>query len=155
MLEGRAMAESLARRLIGVTLIADAAIAVALEKADCVLIGADMITPENLINKIGTRIIALAARERSVPVYAICDSSKFTSYARSSIAAGQRSADELWPAAPEGVEIFNSYFEPTPLDYFTAIITEAGSLRPVQAHQRAQAMRIDQALLDALDKKSP
>jgi translation initiation factor 2B subunit (eIF-2B alpha/beta/delta family) len=155
MLEGRALAESLARRSISVTLIADAAIAVALEKADCVLIGADKITPENLINKIGTRILALAARERNVPVYAICDSSKFTSYARSIREAYQRSADELWPAAPEAVKIFNTYFEPTPLDYFTAIITEAGCLRPEQARERARAMQIDRALLDALDKKSP
>jgi translation initiation factor 2B subunit (eIF-2B alpha/beta/delta family) len=153
MLEGRAMAESLARSRISVSVIADAAAAAALEKVDCVLIGADKVTPEDLINKMGTRMIALAARERNRPAYAICDTSKFTCL-RPSIAAGQRSADELWPSAPQGIEVLNRYFEPTPLDYFTAIVTEGGGLRPEQARERAQAVVIHQALLDALDKKS-
>ena len=155
-LEGRALAESLARASINVTLIADAAAAAALEKADCVLVGADKVTPENSINKIGTRMIALAARERNVPVYALCDTSKFTSHTgSSSLRADQRSPDELWPAAPEGIEVLNCYFEPTPLDYFTAVITEDGSLLPEQARQRARAAVIDQALLDAMGNESP
>jgi len=154
MLEGRAMAESLARANISVALIADAAASSVLEKADGVLIGADKVTPEYLINKVGTRMIALAARERDVPAYAICDTSKFTSI-QANLTADQRSAGELWPAAPQGVEVLNSYFEPTPLDYFTAIITEVGNLQPQQARQRAEEMVIHQALLDALNKKSP
>ena len=153
MLEGRAMAESLAREGLSVSLIADAAAAAVLEKVDCVLIGADKVTPEDLINKMGTRMITLAARERNCPAYAICDTSKFTCL-RPSIAADQRSADELWPSAPQGIEVVNRYFEPTPLDYFTAIVTEEGRLRPDEARERAQAMVIHQALLDALDKKS-
>jgi translation initiation factor 2B subunit (eIF-2B alpha/beta/delta family) len=154
MLEGRALAESLASRDINVTLIADAAAAVALKRADCVLVGADKVTPEYLVNKIGTRMIALAARELAVPVYAICDTSKFTAYSRADLPADQKNSDELWPDAPQGVEVFNSYFEPTPLDYFTGIITEEAVLEPEQARLRAEAMVMHKVLLDALDKGS-
>jgi translation initiation factor 2B subunit (eIF-2B alpha/beta/delta family) len=97
-------------------------------------------------------MIALAARERGVPVYAICDTTKFTAYPDLGVPAGERSADELWAGAPQGVEVFNTYFEPTPLDYFTGIVTEEGALKPEQARQRAGAMAIPQALLDALCK---
>lgn len=150
LLEGRALAESLARAGVSVTLIADAAAASVLDRVDCVLIGADKITPENLINKIGTRMIALAAREREVAAYAICDGSKFTACV-SPAAPDQKSADELWPSAPEGVRVLNNYFEPTPLDYFTAVITGEGRLPPQQARERARAAVIHQALADALE----
>lgn len=153
MLEGRALSRSLASEDISVTLIADAAAAVALKRVDLVLIGADKITPENLVNKIGTRMIALAARELGVPVYAVCDTSKFTAYSRSGLSASKRSADEVWPDAPQGVEVFNTYFEPTPLDYFTGVITEDGALQHGQARQRAEAMVIHPVLLDALGKE--
>jgi translation initiation factor eIF-2B subunit delta len=152
MLEGRALAESLAGEAISVTLIADAAAAVALEHVDSVLIGADKITPEGLVNKIGTRMIALAAGERGVPVYAICDTSKFTAQAVLSVSADKKSSDELWPGAPQGVEVFNTYFEATPLDYFTGIITEEGTLRPEQARRRAEAAAAHPALLGALSR---
>lgn len=154
MLEGRTLAESLAGLSVAVTLIADAAAAVALKRADIVLIGADKVTPENLVSKIGTRMIALAARERGVPVYAICDTSKFTAYCGPGLSAGKRSADELWAGAPRGVEVFNAYFEPTPLDYFTGLITEEGVLQPEQVRLRARSMVAHQALLDALGGES-
>jgi translation initiation factor 2B subunit (eIF-2B alpha/beta/delta family) len=150
MLEGRALAEALAGLSISVTLIADAAAALALERAHIVLIGADRVTPEDLVSKVGTRLIALAARERGVPVYAICDTSKFTAHSGPCAASSKRSADELWADAPQGVEVFNAYFEPTPLDYFAGVITEDGVLRPEQVRPRARAMPAHPALLDAL-----
>jgi translation initiation factor eIF-2B subunit delta len=150
MLEGRALAASLASEGVSVTLIADAAAAMALDRVDSVLTGADKVTPEALVNKIGTRMIALAARERAVPVYAICDTTKFTAYSDLGLSAGVRSADELWTGAPQGVGVFNTYFEPTPLAYFTGIVTEDGMLQPEQARQRAGTITIHQALLDAL-----
>jgi translation initiation factor 2B subunit (eIF-2B alpha/beta/delta family) len=99
-------------------------------------------------------MIALAARERGVPVYAICDTSKFTAYHGPCVRAGERSADELWADAPEGVEVFNAYFEPTPLDYFTGVITEEGVLQPDQVRPRARSAVVHPALLNALSEES-
>lgn len=151
LLEGRALAEELAREGASVTLIADAAAALDMQRVDLVLFGADKVTPLSLVNKIGTRMIALAAQERGVAVYAICDSSKFISVdARAFFSDERRSADELWPAAPKGIAVMNRYFEPTPLSCFTKIITEEGPISVEEAARSAEANFIEQALALAL-----
>ena len=152
--EGRALAATLAGLGINVVLIADAAAALELSRADFVLLGADTITPRFLVNKIGTRMITLAARELSLPVYALSDTSKLINADMFSGAEGDlHSADELWPAPPNGVVIVNRYFEPTPLHYFTKIITEDGLLDPEEVRRRAEGSRLNKALRDALKKK--
>ncbi|HSQ20936.1 MAG TPA: hypothetical protein VLR92_11250 [Blastocatellia bacterium] len=152
MLEGRSLAGSLSDSDISVTLIADAAASLAMEQVDLILVGSDTITPANVVNKIGTRMIALAARERGLPMYAICDTSKFIceeSVGLKSRHSGTES--ELWPETPSGVKVLNSYFEPTPLANFTAIITEDGALSIEEAARRAREASIDEELLKALE----
>ncbi len=151
MLEGRALAEAVASQGIPVTLIADAAASLAMDEVDLVMVGADKITPVNLVNKIGTRMIALAARERGLPLYALCDSSKFIrdDYFGAAI-HHLGSPDELWPDAPRGVVVVNRYFEPTPLAWFSGIVTEDGALSIEEAARRAEEASIDRALVRAL-----
>ncbi|HXG90820.1 MAG TPA: hypothetical protein VNN73_00430 [Blastocatellia bacterium] len=151
LLEGRALAETLARENVNVTVIADAAAAVVLDEVDFVFVGADRVTTECVVNKIGTRMIALAARERAVPVYSLCDTSKFIAHDFGS-ANEQRSGDELWPGAPKGIVVINRYFEPTPLEYFAGVVTEDGALPSDEIARRARLIEIHQALLDALSK---
>jgi len=150
LMEGRSLAGSLAKENINVTLIADAAAAVMMEKADFVLVGADNLTPGHLTNKIGTRLIALAAREQGVAVYAICDSSKFISSAHTLPEA--RDPGELWSDPPSGVSLLNRYFEPVPLNYFTSIISEVGMLRPEAASRQAEAKKLLPELAAALQR---
>jgi len=151
MFEGRSLAASLSSKGIAVTLIADSAAASVMNRIDVILIGTDKLTASEVINKIGTRIIALAARERGLPVYALCDTSKFI---REDYLIGtareQHSPIELWEDAPVGVRIENSYFEPTPIAYFTGIVTEDGLLSPVHAQRRAEETPIAQDLVDSL-----
>jgi translation initiation factor eIF-2B subunit delta len=151
MLEGRALAETLAVEGVRASLIADAAAALVLDQVDLILVGADRITPEYLLNKIGTRMIALAAKERTLPMYAVCDTSKFidADYLNRTV-RNERSAEELWQDAPEGVIVVNRYFEPTPLELFTAIITENGELSTHETSRRAERASIDRELIDAL-----
>jgi translation initiation factor 2B subunit (eIF-2B alpha/beta/delta family) len=153
MLEGRALAEHLSSQSISVTVIADAAAALMMDSVDVVLVGADRVTPDSVVNKIGTRMIALAALERGIPVYALSDSSKFINFSEpSSLEGERRSGDELWPQAPGQLVVANYYFEPTPLTYFTAIITEGGEVAPSEAARRAQAAALDQSLIEALSR---
>jgi len=147
----RALAKALAAQGTRVSVIADSAAASVLNQVDLVLVGADKITPEYLVNKIGTRMIALAARERAVTVCAACDTSKLidADYHIAS-ARDRRSVDELWPEAPKEVVVVNRYFEPTPLALFTTIITEQGELSPEETARRAERASIDSELADAL-----
>jgi translation initiation factor 2B subunit (eIF-2B alpha/beta/delta family) len=149
LMEGRALAEGLAGESIHVTFIADAAAALMMPQVACVMVGADRVTPNCLVNKIGTRMIALAARECGVKMIALCDTSKFLA-AWPALSEANRRRDELWPAAPPQVEVVNRYFEPTPLDYFTGIVTEDGWLAPPEANRRAAHQPISRRLLAAL-----
>lgn len=47
-------------------------------EADLVLVGADAVTPEAVVNKAGTRLLALAARAAGVPMYVATDSGKLS-----------------------------------------------------------------------------
>ncbi|HXG68740.1 MAG TPA: hypothetical protein VNO70_26825 [Blastocatellia bacterium] len=153
--EGRALARELLAEGVEVTLIADAAAALVMERVDFVLVGADKVTPDALFNKIGTRMVALAARERGVRVYSVCDTSKFINPAGLTAIEESHSADELWPDAPAGVQVVNRYFEPTPLALFTGIITEDGILAPAEAARRAQTSSINPALIRAIQFSAP
>jgi translation initiation factor 2B subunit (eIF-2B alpha/beta/delta family) len=148
-MEGRALAEALAGESLGVTFIADAAAALVLPQVDLVMVGADRVTAGELVNKVGTRLIALGARERGVKVVALCDTSKFVA-AWPAVGEAGHSPDELWPGAPPAVEVVNRYFEPTPLDYFSGIITEDGWLAPREAASRAAGITISPSVLAAL-----
>jgi translation initiation factor 2B subunit (eIF-2B alpha/beta/delta family) len=113
-----------------------------------VLVGADVVGRNCLTNKTGTRMIALAARERGIPVYAVCDTSKLVG---SPLDQYERhSAAELWPDAPRGVEVLNCYFEPTPLEYFAGVITEEGALLPDEVKSRVTKIQVDQEILDLI-----
>jgi translation initiation factor 2B subunit (eIF-2B alpha/beta/delta family) len=57
--------------------IHDAALYSALADIDIVVVGADAVTPETVVNKVGTALVALAARERRKPIWVLCGSAKF------------------------------------------------------------------------------
>jgi translation initiation factor 2B subunit (eIF-2B alpha/beta/delta family) len=124
--EGAALARQLETSGIRVTLIIDAAVAKFIGDATVVLVGADAVSEAGVTNKIGTRLIALAAREAGVPAYVLCSRLKF-------LPAGYRMPPEQ-PKPPEqivgdlvpGVPAANYYFETTPAHWFKGIVTERG-----------------------------
>jgi translation initiation factor 2B subunit (eIF-2B alpha/beta/delta family) len=96
-------------------------------------------------------MIALAAREIGRPVYALSDTSKLINTDLFSSAEGDHhDAAELWADPPSGVAIMNRYFEPTPLDSFTKVITEEGLLDAAEVRKRAEAWQHNKELRDAL-----
>ena len=73
--EGIGVAETLANADLDVTLLPDAAIAATLASGtiDAVLVGADTVRPSGtVVNKVGTRSTALAARREDVPFHVSC-----------------------------------------------------------------------------------
>ncbi len=150
MFEGRTLAAALAGESIPVTLIADAAAGLLLNEVDLVLLGADTVTTSNLVNKIGTQMIALAARECDLPLYAVTDSSKFINQNYFDSEGRTGDAAELWDGAPAGISVINRYFEMTPLERFKGVVTEEGVLSIADAARRAEDAAIDNELLSAL-----
>jgi translation initiation factor eIF-2B subunit delta len=127
--EGFQLVKKLIESNIKVQLQIDSAAAYAIKDADLVLVGADCVTPLGLVNKVGTYGLALGAKERRVPVYALCGTEKLLG---AEMAAGfrilKRDPKEIWPDSPKGVEVLNFYFDTTPLGLLTAIITEEGMI---------------------------
>lgn len=96
-------------------------------------------------------MIALSARERGVPIYAICDTSKFIAVDYMLNARrDQRQPSELWRDAPAGVVVRNHYFESTPLDFFCGVITERGPVASEEARALAAEASIEPVLINAL-----
>jgi translation initiation factor 2B subunit (eIF-2B alpha/beta/delta family) len=128
-LEGRRLAAQLALTGTPVTYFADAAIGHALHGADAVVVGADAIASFWFLNKSGTRMLAAAATQQGVPLYVVATRDKFAGpelAARLALRHGD--PGEVWAEPPVGVDVRNPYFESTPLDLVTAVISDIGVL---------------------------
>ena len=142
--EGQNAALELVESGINVTIMADAAMSYAVERCDIVLVGADTFSEKSLINKIGTRPLALLAREFVKPIYIVSTLDKFLPSKLLIFEEKQRPKDEVWKDSPKTVGIWNKYFEPTPMSSFTGLITESGFLNADQLVEMAKIKKIDQ-----------
>ena len=139
-----------------VTLTTEAALPTALDDCDvdAVLVGADAVFPNgDVVNKTGTRVLALAARDVGVPVYAVAARDKIRPAAidESAATGGEHGDAERAPAATSpasavyagdaDVDVHAPTFEIVPGTLVDGVATEAGLLggRDVQAVAEAHA----------------
>lgn len=129
--EGLSLARSLAGK-IQVVIIPDSQFDHALNESDCFLIGADVIDKDlNIINKSGTRMMSLAARDRNRQVICLADSFKFlASGSVRDIHLENHPVSELGHRLPETMTLQNRCFEIVEADLIDVIISEQGFLKP-------------------------
>ena len=123
---------------IPVKLIVDNAAARMMQtgKVNKVVVGADRVAKGGIANKIGTLMVALAAKRFDVPFYVAAPKSTFdfeNSIYDTKIE--ERDPNEVLyfgkcRVAPEGTEVENPSFDIVPNDLITGIITEEGILEP-------------------------
>ncbi|MEM2995003.1 MAG: ribose 1,5-bisphosphate isomerase [Candidatus Bathyarchaeia archaeon] len=132
-LQGRITAKEMLELGVKTTLIVDSAARFFMNEVDVVIVGADAITSEgNVINKIGTSMIALAAHEARTPFYVVSELLKFdpaTMYGDYE-KIEERSPDEVWKDPPKNLIIRNPAFDVTKRDYIHGIICEEGIISP-------------------------
>ena len=127
--QGRKTANELRKAGIKVTLLVDSSLGIALsqkqgfKKVSRVLLGADALLKEGIINKVGSGLVARIAREEKIPFYIVADSWKFT---KKKIPIEQRNLNEVWDKAPKNIKIRNPAFEFVNKKYITGIVTEFG-----------------------------
>lgn len=112
--EGIAVAETLAEDNQEVTLVPDAAVAAALaqDDIDLVLVGADTVHPSGaVVNKVGTRAVALAARHEDVPVHVACSLDKLSPVPHSPTEAVDR--HDVYDG-PAPLQVYAPRFDLTP-----------------------------------------
>ncbi len=123
---------------IFVTLISDTMVGYVMSKGmvDKVIVGADRIVRDAVLNKIGTYNLAILAFEHGIPFYVAAPISTMDQNSSSSdVVIEERNPLEVTNIgceriAPEGVKVLNPAFDITPLEYVDAVITEEGILVP-------------------------
>jgi methylthioribose-1-phosphate isomerase len=136
----RLTAWELMREGIPCTLIADNMAGFLMQKkgVDLVIVGADRIAANgDTANKIGTYGLAVLAQAHGIPFYVAAPLSTIDPALADgkAIPIEERNPDEVTRCggvrtAPEGVVVWNPAFDVTPHDLVSAIITEAGVIRP-------------------------
>ena len=131
--QGRITAKEMLEYNITTTLIVDSAVRLFMNEVDLVVVGADAITSEgNVINKIGTSMVALAAKEARTPFYVVSELLKFDpatvlgDYER----IEERNPKEVWANHPSGLIVRNPAFDVTRREFIHGIISEEGIVPP-------------------------
>ncbi len=126
-LEGKALAEDLAAHGIPTTLTVDCALGCFVDGVDVVLVGADAVTPEYIVNKVGTLQLALLANYAGKRILCLASVLKFVE----SLAV-KKSASPPWRKLPEGVKPDVPLFERVPLALLSAVVCERGFVGDVE-----------------------
>ena len=138
-LQGRKTVKKLLKNRIEVIHIVDSAMRWAVNNldVDLIIIGADSLTSEGtIINKIGSRLLALVAHEEHVPFYVASPLLKYNPETSFGILEKieMRSPNEIWQDAPESLQILNPAFETVSRRYIDGLISEAGIFAPSHVH---------------------
>lgn len=120
---------------IPVTLITDSMVGYVMHKrlVNKVVVGADRIVRDAVVNKIGTFTIAVLAHEHGVPFYVAAPKSTFDiKHKAAEVIIEERKPTEVThfannPTAAQGTGVLNPAFDITPLKYVSAIIHESGT----------------------------
>ena len=148
----RLTAWELADAGIDVSVVADSAMAslIAAGEVDAVIVGADRIAANgDTANKVGTFAHALAAADAGIGFYVAAPTTTIDPSVPSGtrIVIEQRNPDEVHSAGgtrltPAGAGAVNPAFDVTPARLITAIITDAGVLRPPYGPSIAAALAL-------------
>lgn len=131
--EGRAMATILVNLGIDYTLITDPAQPCFVPRADLALVGVDtLVATGAIVNKVGTMNLALACQYFKKPIYAATSTHKMSMPSLEGKAVDLKVVQDNAGIAPEEIlgktnlKVENIFFEETPPEFFTGIITEYG-----------------------------
>ncbi|MBD3254865.1 MAG: S-methyl-5-thioribose-1-phosphate isomerase [Candidatus Lokiarchaeota archaeon] len=104
-----------------------------LGKIDKVIVGTDRVTSDAVFNKIGTYLVALAAKDNNIPFYVAAPSSTLSlTETVDDVTIEQRDANEVGKVlgklqiVPDGVKCLNYAFDITPFRLVSGVITEDG-----------------------------
>jgi translation initiation factor 2B subunit (eIF-2B alpha/beta/delta family) len=142
--EGVGVAERLAAEGVDVTLVTDAATAHALaggigDRIDRVVVGADTVYPDgSVLNKTGTRGVAIAAANEGVPVDVVAAADKV---ATTATVEGEAGPPEAVYDGDADLTVENPTFDHTPAAFVTGVVTERGVLDSAAVERVAAEFR--------------
>jgi translation initiation factor 2B subunit (eIF-2B alpha/beta/delta family) len=121
--EGRLLAKDLIKGGIKVQIITDAMMGAYVPKIDAAIIGADLILKnKNIVNKVGSKGLALFCRQSKKPFYVVSTRNKFSN--RNSFKPKKENSKEVWNKKAKNLEVSNIYFEEVENKFITKIFTD-------------------------------
>ncbi|MHA1520094.1 MAG: translation initiation factor eIF-2B [Promethearchaeota archaeon] len=144
--QGRITSKKLTDHGIDVTMVVDSAMRWAANNmdTDLIIIGADAVTSEGtVLNKIGSRLLALVAHEEHIPLYVATPLLKYNP----GTAFGNYEKIEMrddheiwkdWENKPENLKFLNPAFETVNRLLISGVITEGGIFPSGQVHTNFQ-----------------
>jgi translation initiation factor eIF-2B subunit delta len=145
--EGQGLARALALAGVPTWFAVDGALGLLLPQAGALWIGVDAVREKSLVVKAGTYGLLLVARELGVPAYAFAQRAKFLPDRCTRLTLPRRDAAEVWPDAPDGVQVVNLPFEEVPLALVRGVVTENGFLGPREIADAAGTTLVADELL--------
>jgi translation initiation factor eIF-2B subunit delta len=126
--EGRRTAGLLQPNAGSVTLVTESQIGAAMDDCDCVVMGCDAIYPDgSIVNKMGSYLLALAARDKRRPVIVVGDTYKLCRPAKGPYES--HPPMQVWRGAPRPIVVRNVAFESVPGRLVDYIVLENGVFR--------------------------
>jgi len=138
--EGREMARFLADIGIKAVLSVDALLPGLLSNAGLLLLGADSVSMDRFINKIGSGILLKSARMLGVKSAVLFESLKIREISKSIILRSDYTGREIWPRSPgKSIKLINQYFEIIDNRRVDRFISDLGVDTPQSLKQRIKA----------------
>lgn len=123
---------------IPATLIVDGAVSTVMEIVDKVIVGSDALRKEGIVNKIGTKTIAIVAKFYGKKFYTVGDLLKIDR--RPYFEIEKRDPKEI--AQVRSVRILNFAFDLTPWKFIDNVVTERGIFTPKEVKKMGVANEI-------------
>ena len=124
--EGVILAEYLSQFDVRVRIASDFEVGLFMNDVNFVLIGADRILEDDIINKSGTLPLCLTAQYFNIPVYLVCETAKILLEQNRAVKFRKRDASEIYENPDKEIMVDNYYYERVPLKYIDKIICEEG-----------------------------
>jgi len=143
--EGRITARKLSKKGIEVEYWIDAAMYKALKNVDCAIVGADTISKEGFLNKIGTTPLALISDSLDLSLYVVADTSKVLSSKIPAPKGESHPPEEVWDDGHD-IIVKNDYFELTQLKK-AEFMTEDSLIKDEKIKKIAERKSVAEKLL--------
>ncbi|QSP96453.1 initiation factor 2B [Marinobacter salinisoli] len=125
--EGFTLAKELDELGVEVTLITDAQLGLFAPEASVAVVGCDTwLADQHFVNKSGSYLLALAARDQDIPLWVLADSFKDSKDTRRSVTLEEMPPKAIGAPTGEHIRVRNICFEPVPVRMITARISEQG-----------------------------
>jgi translation initiation factor 2B subunit (eIF-2B alpha/beta/delta family) len=129
-MEGRKLATVLSQAGVEVVHTFDSAMGLMLPQCRIALMGCDCVGRPGIVNKVGSWLLALACKEKGIPLVALAGTEKFVADDRFfEFEDFERPGAEVWADSPAGVRVQNKQYEPIPWNWISSVVTEHGIIQ--------------------------